>query len=175
MISCLGESRGRWRTSFSASSVERDANQITGSRSRDRTREFEVNCDDDEGDRSAPALRRAPFSFARAAAARAKALRRFRFAMILFCIAMMVTLCFSAENERAMHEEEIATAWAKPHRDAMEEPDPRIAAAGQAPERPKSAGEDSAHVEHAGRFRFETTSGRARANSIIPEGEAASP
>jgi hypothetical protein len=147
--------------------VERDANQITGSRGRGRIRESEVNCDDDEGDRPASAYRRAPLSFARAAA-----LRRFRFAMILFCIAMTATLCSSAVSEWATCEGEIATGRAKPHRDAMEEPDPHIAAASQ---KPKSAEEDSAHVEHAGRFRFEAASGRARANSINLEGEAAAP
>lgn len=174
MILCLGESRGRGRApvraSLSASSVERDANQITGSHGRGRIRESEVNCDDDEGDRPASAYRRAPLSFARAAA-----LRRFRFAMILFCIAMTVTLYSSAVSEWAACEGEIATGRAKPHRDAMEEPDPHIAAASQAPEKPKSADADSAQIEPAGRFRFEAASGRARANSIILEGEAAAP
>lgn len=174
MISCLGESRGSGRaslrTSLFASSLERGTNQISGSRCRGRIRGSEVICDDDDGDRPVSAFRRAPLSLARAAA-----LRRFRFAMILFCIAMMVTLYSSAESERATREGEIATARTKPHRDAMEEPDPHIAAAGQGPGKPKSAEKDTAHIEHAGRIRFETTSGRARANSIILEGEAASP
>jgi hypothetical protein len=116
--------------------------------------------------------------------ARAEARWRFRLAMMLFCVAMTVTLYSSSENDRAMREADITAAKAEahsieePHCEAMEEPDQRLAAANQTLEWSNSAHEDAARgapVGDAERFGFEVKSERAGADCMILEGKDVSP
>lgn len=116
--------------------------------------------------------------------ARAEARWRFRLAMMLFCVAMAVTLYSSSESDWAKREADITAAKAEahlieePHCAAMEEPDQRIAAANQTLERSNSAHEDAARDAPAGdaeRVRFEAKSGRAGVDCMILEGKDVSP